>query len=55
MARATSLPGDLSYENRSGKANLIAKIVDTSGTPLPNFTTSGFASADVTDTFLKSL
>src|SRR5208282_897322 len=26
-----TVPGDLSYENRSGKTNLIAKIVDTSG------------------------
>jgi len=35
---ALKVPGDLSYEHRSDKTNLVARILDTSGNPLPKAT-----------------
>lgn len=35
---ALKVPGDLSYEHRSDKTNLVAIILDTSGNPLPKAT-----------------
>jgi hypothetical protein len=35
---ALKVPGDLSYEHRSDKTNLVAKILETSGNPLPKAT-----------------